>query len=71
MGIRYVCSRCGYVLHEYKIENGRVVVYPKSLSRLLTPTELAYHYYGRCPYCGKQLEPLKLRVRVWTALQTR
>lgn len=58
MGIRYVCSDCGYLLYEYKRENGKVIAHPKDLSGsrgLLTPSEIIAFYNGRCPRCGRKL----------------
>ena len=58
MGIRYVCSQCGYVLYEYRIENGKVKVSPSGFKKeagLATPKKVIEFYGGKCPRCGKKL----------------
>ena len=58
MGIRYVCSQCGYLLYEYKIEKGKAKVYPSSFKKytgVASPREIIAFYNGRCPRCGKKL----------------
>jgi len=59
MGIRYVCSQCGYLLYEYKIEKGKAKVYPsvfKKYTGVASPSEIIAFYGGKCPRCGKKLK---------------
>ncbi len=54
MPIIYRCSRCGFPLYIF----ARV---GQSSYGLQTPSEVIYTHGGRCPRCGKVLEPPKLQ----------
>jgi len=49
MVLRYVCSRCGYVLYEFRKDK-------EDYRGILEPQEVAALYRGVCPNCFKRLE---------------
>ncbi|MEM4020372.1 MAG: hypothetical protein QXG57_09110 [Thermofilaceae archaeon] len=51
--IRYVCGNCGFVLYEFKVENGG-----RGFTNILEPGCIIEMYSGVCPRCGKKLEPV-------------
>ncbi len=58
MPVVYRCSRCGFPLYIF----ARV---GQSSYGLQTPSEIIYAHGGRCPRCGKPLEPPRLdRIRI-------
>ncbi|MEM4847790.1 MAG: hypothetical protein QW794_08545 [Thermosphaera sp.] len=57
--LRYICGNCGFVLYEYRV----------STIGVPSPVDVLAVYKGRCPRCGKLLEPASFdnwreRVRV-------
>ena len=48
MPIRYVCSRCGFVLYEYSRPR-------QDYKGILTPEEVWILHAGKCPRCGKPI----------------
>ena len=48
MPIRYICKKCRFILYEYKR-----VQWPG----LPSPSDIISLFNGKCPRCGRKLEP--------------